>query len=400
MNNDLQRFNCLVFHRRAGKSVYAVAKLVEQATQNDTPSGQYFYIGPTMAQARAIAFKYLCKFAEAMPGSKINKSMLSLELPGGASITLKGVDNVDSLRGLYAKGVVIDEAQLMPLSHWTYVIRPLLADHKGWAIIMGTPSGQQGLLGWAIKQEGFYRKILTVHDTTALDPEEVEQMRLGMSEEAFEQEMLCSFTAAIQGAIYSKQISALQHDGRLTSVKYDDSLPVVAALDLGHRDLMPAGFVQMAGTEMRWIWCKVYQFTSIPAMLADWADTLPFRPEVVILPHDARVTELGTGKTRQEVIEDLGYQTTIAPRQSLDEGIEQVRRAIPHMWIDADNAYSVFENLSGYRSEMNELRGVYKATPLHDAHSHGADMVRYMVQGDKTPPGRGFGPRSTGKFGV
>ncbi len=40
-----------------------------------------------------------------------------------------------------------------------------------------------------------------------------------------------------------------------------------------------------------------------------------------ILPHDVRVRELGTGKSRMEMLEEAGLEVKIAPRMGLDDGI-------------------------------------------------------------------------------
>ena len=53
----------------------------------------------------------------------------------------------------------------------------------------------------------------------------------------------------------------------------------------------------------------------------------------LILPHDAQARELGTGKSRVEMLEGLGFRSRIAPRLSVEDGIEAVRRLIPRMWI-------------------------------------------------------------------
>jgi len=197
--------------------------------------------------------------------------------------------------------------------------------------------------------------------------------------------------------MYARQITELERAGRLTTVKHDASLPVVAALDLGHRDLMPVVCYQNAGTEHRVIWCRSYQFTAIPEMLDDWK-SYPFKIDRVILPHDARVRSLTDGKTREEVFISHGYQTDIAAKLSLDEGIEQVRRFIPHLWIDREDAYDVFESLASYRAEFVELAGVFKERPLHDIFSHTADAMRYLATGPHET--RAWGPRPRAKLGV
>ena len=62
--------------------------------------------------------------------------------PTGARIRLYGSDNHDRLRGIYLDGVVMDEYADMAPQAWAQVIRPALADRKGWATFIGTPKGR------------------------------------------------------------------------------------------------------------------------------------------------------------------------------------------------------------------------------------------------------------------
>lgn len=376
----LERFSVIVMHRRAGKSVFCVAHAFSQASQHLGDSGRYHYVGPSQRQTRAIAWAYAIKMADALPGCVVNKSDLKITFPSGSTLELLGVQNADSLRGRYSHGIVLDEAQLMAEEIWTYIIRPLLADRKGWAILSGTPAGLHNLLGMAFKSDEFAKLVLPVSETDALDADEVEGMRRSMSVEAFAQEMECDFSAALQGAYYSRELHKLHEEGRFTTVRRDDRLPVVASLDLGHRDLMPVIWAQEVGTETRIIHHKTYQWTSIPEMVADWKiQGLPI-PDQLILPHDSRVRELGSGKTREEVFRTLGIKTQILPNQPIDEGIEACRQLLAHCWID-DRLSELVEALGAYRSEYDAEKRVYKPQPLHDWSSHHADAFRYLAMG-------------------
>lgn len=380
------RFRVPVMHRRAGKSVFCVAYLMSECSKAQRGFKAH-YLGPSYKQTAAIAWQYAIQMAQAIGGCTINKAELKITFQTGATLELLGGENADSLRGRYSNLIVIDEAQLLPQSLWAYVIRPLLADREGRAIISGTPAGWHNLLGWAYKQGealGDWESFLFRYDQTdALDPKELDSMRREMSPEAFAQEMECDFNAAIQGAFYAAQMRGMMDGGRYGIVRHDKALPVIAALDLGHTDLMPVLWAQEHGTELRVIHGHAYQFTSIPDMVSHWRSEGFPHPDLVILPHDARVRDLTSGSTRQQVFEDLGFQTVIAPKLSLLEGIEMTRRTLEHTWIDRENAGTLFEALGQYRSDLNEQTGVTKLTPLHDWASHWADAFRYLVTGDR-----------------
>ena len=153
---------------------------------------------------------------------------------------------------------------------------------------------------------------------------------------------------------------------------------------------MVVGFWQVAGTEHHCLLAEAYELTSIPDMIARWRE-LPWRVDQVVLPHDARVSELGTGKTRQEVFHSLGCNTVIAPNMGLHEGIEQARQLLGNVWLDREGCRTLREALSAYRADFVEVRGVYRRQPLHDWSSHWADMLRYYATGRPANPGGGWG---------
>jgi hypothetical protein len=64
----------------------------------------------------------------------IGEAELKIEYPNGASITLFGGDNADALRGSYFDGIVIDEVADLKPDTWGAIIRPALANRKGWAV--------------------------------------------------------------------------------------------------------------------------------------------------------------------------------------------------------------------------------------------------------------------------
>jgi phage terminase large subunit len=52
------------------------------------------------------------------------------------------------------------------------------------------------------------------------------------------------------------------------------------------------------------------------------------------LPHDVEVRELGTGKSRKEVLEGLGIKVTVCPNIPIADGIQAVRMLLPTCWFD------------------------------------------------------------------
>jgi hypothetical protein len=98
------------------------------------------------------------------------------------------------------------------------------------------------------------------------------------------------------------------------------------------------------------------------------------------LPHDADASELGTGKSIRESLAGLGVRdTAIAPKLSVEEGINAARMLIPRCWFDAQKCKQGLEALRQYRKEYDEKAKAFKLRPLHDWCSHSADAWRYLA---------------------
>jgi hypothetical protein len=109
-------------------------RLIDAALRLELPMGRYGYLAPQLKQAKRIAWRYLKHYARKIPGTKVSETELMIELPNGASITVMGADRPDTIRGEYFDGVVIDETGQIKTDLWGSVIRPMLADRKGWAL--------------------------------------------------------------------------------------------------------------------------------------------------------------------------------------------------------------------------------------------------------------------------
>jgi len=137
------RFTVVVAHRRMGKTVSAILHLINAALNNEQKDPRYAYIAPTYAQAKRVAFDYLVEYTRPL-GAKVNIAELRVDFLG-RRISLYGSENGDSLRGQYFDGVCLDEIGDQNPKIWNEIIRPALADRKGWCLFIGTPKGQQPL---------------------------------------------------------------------------------------------------------------------------------------------------------------------------------------------------------------------------------------------------------------
>ena len=195
--NDNTRFKIVAAGRRTGKSRLAAWMLIINALQTDR--GHVFYVAPTQGQARDIMWSTLLDLAHpVVKGSHINN--LQITLINGATISLKGADRPETMRGVSLKFLVLDEYADMKPSVWETILRPALADQKGQALFIGTPMGrnhfydlyQYGHLGDDTTYKAWH---FTSYDNPLLDPEEIDTAKKSMSSYAFRQEFMASFEA-------------------------------------------------------------------------------------------------------------------------------------------------------------------------------------------------------------
>jgi hypothetical protein len=385
LHSRKQRWGIAVAHRRAGKTVACVNDLIKAAATSDKPNPRFAYIAPQLNQAKDIAWQYLLEYTDCFgPERKVNASELWIELPNnGARVRIYGADNPDRLRGIYLDGAVLDEFGDMDPTVWTQVIRPALSDRKGWAVFIGTPKGKNTFHQlWTLAEDSadWFQLELKASKTGLLDEAELSDARKMMSADEYAQEYECSFEAAVRGAYYGKEMNDAEE--RITGVPYDPRLPVHTAWDLGVADSTVIWFVQVAGRETRLI--DVLKGEGVGL---DWyAKRLQERDYVWgnhYLPHDVEVRELGTGKSRKEVLAGLGINATVCPNIPLADGIQAVRMLLPTCFFDKAKCKDGIEALRMYRREYDEKRQEFRTHPLHDWTSHYADALRYFAVGHR-----------------
>ena len=194
---DDTRFKIVAAGRRTGKSRLAAWMLIVNALQAD--KGHVFYVAPTQGQARDIMWQTLLELAHpVVTSSHINN--LQIKLVNGATISLKGADRPETMRGVSLKFLVMDEYADMKPEVFEQILRPALADQKGSALFIGTPMGRNhfyDLYKYAELEddESYAAWHFTSYDNELLDPEEIDLAKKSMSSYAFRQEFMASFEA-------------------------------------------------------------------------------------------------------------------------------------------------------------------------------------------------------------
>lgn len=391
------RWACVVAHRRAGKTVACINELVTRALYTQKKDARYAYIAPFYRQAKDVAWQYLKEYAEAF-SVKVREADLRVELVNGSWITLYGSDNPDALRGLYLDGAVLDEYGDSRPSLWGEVVRPTLSDRKGWAIFIGTPKGRNhfyDIYRQSQESDRWINLTLRASQTGLLDDEEIEDLRHMLSEEQYEQEMECSFEAAVLGTYYANLINQMETNGQISpqACEYDPQFPVHAACDLGFTD-----------STAFWFWQERPDGIAIVDYHEAQSQPLEYYFEMLLnkgykyhkiwLPHDARAKTLQTGRSTVEQFlkpekidpkfKGMKFPIDIVPKLSRQHGIDAVRLILPKCYINETECKEGVETLRAYRRKFDEVKQILSNEPLHDWSSHGADAFRYLALVTKT----------------
>ena len=195
--HDDARFKVIAAGRRTGKSRLAAWMLILNALQAER--GHVFYVAPTQGQARDIMWQTLLELGHpVISGSHINN--LQIKLINGATISLKGADRPETMRGVSLKFLVMDEYADMKPEVWEQILRPALADQKGSALFIGTPMGRNHFyelykyaeLG---DDEDFKSWHFTSYNNNLIEAAEIDRAKKSMSSYAFRQEFMASFEA-------------------------------------------------------------------------------------------------------------------------------------------------------------------------------------------------------------
>jgi hypothetical protein len=378
---DEHRFVVGVAHRRMGKTVAALNQIIKAALENDKQAPRYAYIAPTYSQAKRVAWDYLTHFVRPLD-AVANIAELRVDFLD-RRIQLYGSDNPDSLRGQYFDGVVLDEIGDQNPKIWNEIIRPALADRKGWCLFIGTPKGNnhfKELFDRASKEPGWSALEFKVSETQIIDLEELEAARKEMGDDKYNQEFECSFNAAVEGSYYGKLINDLEEKGRMCEITRDDLCQTYVAWDLGMGDSTALWVAQNAGQETR-LMDYVENHGQGLDWYVNWLKDNNWHQAEQLLPHDVEVRELGTGKSRLEVLREAGLNVKVLPRLSVDDGIQSVRRLLPRCWFNMPKVKQGLDCVRNYRREYDEKRNVFYDKPLHDWASHGSDAFRYLALG-------------------
>lgn len=369
--------------------------------------GTYWHCFPEQKQARKAIWNGVNgntgkrRILEAFPERIIKRMQdddMFIELNNGATFQLIGSDRYDSTVGSGPKGIGYSEWALSNPAAWAYH-SPMIRETKGFAAFITTPRGRNHAKTMYDNATGdnWFRQLLTIEDTDALTPQELDDAKaeyvalygedMGMS--LFNQEYLCDFNAAILGAFYAREMLAVRNEGRVDeALEAIPGRPVHRAWDIGVSDDTSIWWFQVVGGQVFILDCYSTNGVGVDHYAEvieerrrehGWTDGTDF------VPHDAKVKEWGTGRTRVETMQSLGLKPQLVPLAGLLDGINAARRTLP-LCVFHPRADAGISALEQYRREWDDEKKTFKANPLHDFSSHLSDAFRYMAMAWRTIP--------------
>jgi phage terminase large subunit len=183
---------------------------------------------------------------------------------------------------------------------------------------------------------------------------------------------------AASGAVYAGEVATMFAEHRVTDVPYDPFLVVHVIFDLGWNDHMAIIMAQRHISQLR-----IIDYIEDDHKTLDWYSKLLRTREyswgTVFLPHDGGHGDYKTGKSSQQILEDLKWNVQVLPKRPIPDGIREARMAFAQLAIDKGKCMRLVECLKRYRRNVSNQTGE-AGNPIHDEWSHGADCYRYACQ--------------------
>ncbi len=386
-----------IIHRRAGKDICCLQAWVLRALKR---VGTHVYLFPMLTQARQVIWSGMDfdgkPFLSNVPHSLIeykNDARMEIKLINGSRLVLGGSNNIDSLMGTNPVTIIYSEFALHHPMARQY-LNPILIQNGGLEIIQSTPRGKNHLwdLYETVRENPIYHiehlsidKTFKNDGTPIITPEQVIQARaMGMSQEMFDQEFMVSFDVGNVGSYFTREMAAMEADGRLTYLKPNPNLPLHTVWDLGGTDAtacwlfqLEGGFINLlhivhdSGQGLKWYLDKVELIRQ--SFGCRWGNHF--------MPHDVKQAHQGweQAESRLMIARKHGWFFQVTPKVNFEDGIEALRYIFSKIRVDKTNCQIGIRAMREYQREYDDARACYKQKPLDNWATHIADALRYLA---------------------
>jgi hypothetical protein len=385
-----------VWHRRAGKDEVCLHHTMVSAIER---VGNYWHCLPEYNQGRKAIWTAINahtgkrRIDEAFPTqlrANVSDNEMFIRFHNGSTWQVVGSDRYDATVGASVTGIVYSEWALSNPSAWAYH-RPMVEENEGWATFITTPRGRNHALAMfqhAAQSADWFSQLLTVDDTGAM-PAAALQAALAeyqalygadVGRAQFRQEYYCDWNAAILGAYFALEMAQVRIEERVVAVEALPT-PVHRAWDIGMKDDTSIWWWQLQGSQI----VILDHYAASGVGVEHFADQIETRRKQYgwidgtdWVPHDAKVKEWGTGKTRVETMEHFGLHPMLVPFASFMDGINAARRTLPLCVFHPRTEETGIAALEQYRREWDDEKKAFRQSDVHDWTAHPAAAFRYL----------------------
>lgn len=244
INASDKRFIVVNSGRRFGKTKFAIKWILDRMSE---PNQTVWFVADTAIHAKSLVWAEIVNY---IPQAVIKSKSIqdkTITLINDSTLTIRGSDREDSLRGHGIDALVLEEYAFQKSSVWETILRPQLIDRKGRALFISTPSKKRGphfqdLCELAQKEEAkdpvnsqYAYFHFNIFDNPTLDVKELNDLKELTTESAWKQEYMAEFIEE-EGQVYPE--FHLQRNAFNSQEKYQDAnrYRCVRALDWGMDD--------------------------------------------------------------------------------------------------------------------------------------------------------------------
>jgi len=375
-----KRFRVLVSGRRFGKTYLCITEMMKYATQiNKT----IWYVAPTFKMAREIVWSKLKQMLLDFNWVEdINESNLKIRIKKtGSTISLKGCENYDYLRGVGIDFLVLDEFADIDEKAWTEVLRASISDTVGDVLMCGSPKGY-GNWSYRMYEKGQHEKEWDSFQYTTLQggivsTEEIESAKQDLDIRTFRQEFEGSFEN-YAGAVYYN-FHAVDN---VKPKEIDWSKPLHIGLDF-NVDPMSACVAQIEKDYIYFVDEIIIYSSNTDEMVQEIRDRYGSKQKIFIYPDPAcrqRKTSAG-GRTDLSILQNAGFNVKCKIRHS---PIRDRVNAVNSRLKSANGIRYIFVSPSCKIIQKGLQRQVYKENTnipdKEEGHDHMNDSIGYLIE--------------------
>jgi len=361
----------------------------------------YLYFVPEYKKGRRIIWDAIdndgLRFLDHVPSEivySMNSQEMKITFKNGSILQIVGTDDFDKIRGSNPVGCVYSEYAYQNPAAWE-VVKPILRLNDGWAVFQSTCNGKNHF--WQMYEKAkelkyWFTDNVDVTQATdwngnlLLSEEKINEERLeGMPEEMIQQEYYNNPNANTIAYYYLEQLTLAEKEGRLVELPYINSIPVDTWWDIGISDATAIWFSQRLGKDINLI--DYYEHKG--SGLDYYIRLLQEKPYIYgqhNAPHDIKVREWTSGKSRVDIAADLGINFEILPKIDFQDGINATRMLFPYFHIDPVKCKLGIDALLDYKKKpIDEFRQLYDPFPIKNWAVHGADALRMIGIGLNMP---------------